>query len=221
MSASAVDGWETRHVRHRSSHRPRETRTGPGTRLASAPAEWPTSVDEDRTWRQRASDTLPMAMVAGVCFALGLSLRAGGASGPAPAFPIWTLFLALGCIAMLGAGASWVVGGSSAAATVDVRPARASDHLSTSSPVPRASSPSWIGDEEDDQLPALDWEPQETIMPKKAAHRSSMAPPPQDPLADLAEPGDVADATGPQVIEEIDRLLMDLKPAQARGRPSA
>lgn len=187
-------------------------------------SEVPEPLDEVRTLRQRASDSLPMAMVAAVCFALGLSLRAGGTSGPAPAFPIWTLFLALGCIAMLGAGASWVVGGTPTAptsVTTRTRAARASspDPILSPSGDPRSSS--WLGDPDDDAYPPWNEEPHLPIMSKRTAPRNAMASPPPDPLADLAEPGDVAEASAHQVIEEIDRLVTDLKPAPTRGRPSA
>lgn len=222
MSASSAHGWEVRHSRHRSAHRPRDDRAVPEQATPGAPAAGAERTEQPRTWRQRAADAFPMAMVAAICFGLGFSLRAGGASGPAAALPIWTLFLALGCIATLGAGASWVVGGDPTVGPPSTGPAltRARRRAALSAP-PRAGGlgDAW-GSTEDDELPEMNWEPQVPIMAKNTARHATRAPPPDDPLPDLPGSTAVRDADSHEVIEEIDRLLSDLKPAPARGRPS-
>lgn len=232
MSPAAADVADYGHGRHRSLHRGRATTIFHGT--SSVPLAAPMAVADpdldDRTIRQRISDALPMTSVAGICFALGLSLRASGTGGPAPALPIWTLFLALGCIASLGAGASWVVGGGGTARSGQPaefsppaarrEPARSARPRHDAAVLPRSAHPESLGDPTDDTLPALNWDAQIPIMAKKRTHRMAEAAPTDDPMPDF--PGDgTPEATNPrQVIEEIDRLVSDLKPSTPRPRPT-
>lgn len=230
MNAAPDDGWGASHARHRTLHRGRSMTPGRdptpapiGTALAPSDGD-----RDDRSVRQRLSDAMPMTLVAAICFGLGLTLRANGTNGPAPALPFWTLFLALGCIAALGAGASWVVGGSAspaseASATLaprGVRPRRQGDRpVEDPAPQPDAFADP-LGDPRDDLLPAVGWEPARPPREPATAGRVRTALPSEDPMPEFPSEGTVGRATSSQVIEEIDRLVSDLKPSAPRPRPT-
>ncbi len=64
----------------------------------------------ERSLRERFADAAPLLFVAAACFAIGFGLRATASTGPVEAFPIWSLFLALGLVAGVGAGFSFNLG---------------------------------------------------------------------------------------------------------------
>lgn len=229
MSVPASDRGAPAPPRPRAyhRHRPPAAPVSPPSSVAAPTAPAVDAEVDDRTVRQRLSDALPMASVAGICFALGLSLRAGGASGPAPALPIWTLFLALGCIAALGAGASWVAGGSSATAP---DPSRRFGHRTRQPALRERTDPAAglgagsggadvpLGDPMDDALPAQRWAREVPLMAGAPHRRAAATPPPNDRPEEIGRAGPVEPTPAYQMLEELDRLATDLKPAGPRGR---
>ncbi|MCI4337385.1 MAG: hypothetical protein L3K17_09430 [Thermoplasmata archaeon] len=178
--------------------------------------------EPERSFRQRCEDAAPMVAISATCFLLAVYLRASDGPGSVPALPIWTLFLALGCIASLGAGASFVLGNSEP--TAPAPPARRTGRHPTTSPDPRSpdaphSTPS-LSDEADDQLPAIPWgRPSHSMTAssrRRPAPRLEPEPEPEEPVAAPRGRPNAGD-----VIDEIDRMLDELRPANLRRRPSA
>lgn len=105
----------------------------------------------ERSLRERSADAAPLLFVAAACFAIGFGLRATASTGPVEAFPIWSLFLALGLVAGVGAGFSFNLGEDEPEAPAQVireRPAprgRRPEVSSDPGPAPEGAGPASKG----------------------------------------------------------------------------
>lgn len=186
---------------------------------AEFPRDDTASPARDRPLLERSRDAGPLLFVAGACFLLGLFLRAMDTNGPVTALPVWSLFLALGLVASLGAGYLLTVRGDP---TDDLRPEPAASR----GVVPRESREE--ADPERSTIPnrprpevvsrhafpePLPEDMSEKVRPPavKRRPRPNTTPAPAEVPPDRS-PTDPAE----QVIAEIDRMLADLRPVRPR-----
>ena len=180
--------------------------------------------DAPRTAVERIEEAGPLLFVAGACVALGVGLRATGGTGPVEAFPVWSLFLALGLVASLGAGFLLL---SDDEPLSREKPRARSRHLERE--VPEGAEMPWpapvlsggrpAATAEDIGRPLHDEEGWGTIemttksSPKPSSRATKATPP-------IAKPPDPGGRDAPDdMIDEIDRMLSDLQPARRRAAP--
>ncbi len=186
----------------------------------------PTTSEEiphDRPLRERFTDAMPLLSVAIACVLIGLELRATASTGPVEAFPIWTLFLALGLVAGVGAGFCFNLDEEVLSETEVHMTQRKSSHGTTHSPPPadvRAKSPRSSATAEPDR-PL----PQPRARAAVLAWTGPAAAPAarRDPLLRPRDEGaDPRDPSGSRVrpesmVAELDRLMADLRPSRSRS----
>ena len=184
--------------------------------------------DAPRTAAQRIEEAGPLLFVAGACFALGVGLRATGGTGPVEAFPVWSLFLALGLVASLGAGFLLLSDDEPLAREKPrIRPRDVEREVPEGAempwPAPVLSGGGPAATSEDIGRSLNDEEGWGTIqMTTKSSPKSSPKPSGRATKATppIAEPPDPGGRDAPdEMIDEIDRMLSDLQPARRRAAP--
>ena len=218
--ASSADGL-VEYLRTAGSSpgaRPRFRSTTAGRNTEEAEAS------QERSWRSRVGDASPLLTVAAACFLLGLVLRVTGGTGPVAAFPIWSLFLALGLVATVGAGYSLLSDDEEEeppvpAGVVD-EPEESSRLRAPDLPSPDSepSAPDRDGSSLSLETARSAHEPSEGELLKSAARRRTdrTVPPTPPPSGGSAPSGESAES----MMDEIDRMKSDLRPLRRRSPES-
>jgi len=162
--------------------------------------------------RDRWSAAGPLVAVSLGCIGIGLYLRWSSTAGPVAALPIWALFLGLGMVASVGAGWAFLVTEDDPGqvevlrrpvSTVLPPPSRRPASVPTHDALPAAPRPMPA------PRPAVIEEPRPTGTDEEV---------PGPPIRPSVPAGSVPSA---EMIEEIDRLMGELRAAKPRSRSSS
>lgn len=181
-----------------------------------------TAVSPRRSLRARLEEAGPLLFVSGACLVIGVSLRATGGTGPVESFPVWTLFLALGLVAMLGAGFSLTVEEEAAGDGEAIVTVKESSEVLQGSvdPQRRGVLPSRLGLASVPPGPAIlatdgrvSEEPVLGSPPISKGNRPAESATPRR----SSEAVRATDGSSDSMIADLDRLLDELKPSRRRG----